>query len=78
MKNKKKSQNVKGKKKIAKWVKDTDGYTLAHIKELILAVEVFNLGYDETLERLNVMCKRAESSGDYEPDLRGSKGLGFN
>lgn len=64
-------------KDINKWVKDTNGWTLAHIKELILSVEVFGLGYVETLDRLNKMRKKLESSGDYERELRGKEDTNF-
>jgi len=60
-------------KDINKWAKDTKGWTLAHIKELILSVEVFGLGYDETLRRLEKMRKKMERSSDYEKEMRGKK-----
>mgnify|MGYP004004667025 FL=1 len=68
-------------KDITKWAKLTDGFTLAHVKELILSVEVFGLDFDETLERLNKMRKKMESSSDYGKEMRGKKdvgGFGFN
>jgi len=75
---KEKSKAKRSQKALNKMIKDTDGFTLAHIKELILAVEVFGLAYDETLERLNKMRKRTEHSNDYEDDLRGKHdSLGF-
>lgn len=60
-----KSENYKKGKLLTKMVKDTHGFTLAHIKELILAVEVYKLDYDETLERIRKMRKKKESSDDY-------------
>lgn len=76
LKQKSKTLNTKD---INKWVKDTEGWTLAHIKELILSVEVFSLGYEPSLHRLNKMRKKLESSSDYEKELRGkSGGFGFN
>lgn len=66
------------KKRIEKVAKDTDGYSFAHIKELILAVEVYGADYDETLERLNEMRKASAKSGDYENDMRGRGPVGFN
>lgn len=56
---------------ITKWAKATDGWTLAHIKELILSVEVFGLGYEATIQRLNKMRKKMETSVDYEKEMRG-------
>ena len=58
-------------KEINKWVKDTKGWTLAHLKELVLSVEVFGLEYGLTVKRLNHMRKKMESSSDYEREMRG-------
>lgn len=64
---------------INKWVKDTKGFTLAHIKELILSVEVFGLSYNVTLSRLIQMRRKMESSANYEKEMRGkAEGFGFN
>lgn len=74
-----KSKTLK-QKDINKWAKATEGFTLAHVKELILSVEVFGLPYDETLQRLERMRKKMESSSNYEKELRGksnSGGFGF-
>lgn len=68
-------------KEINKMAKDTSGWTLAHIKELILSTEVFGLKYDDTLSRLETMRKKMESSSDYNKEMRGKKdvgGFGFN
>jgi hypothetical protein len=64
-------------REINKWVKSTDGFTLAHVKELILSVEVFGLDFQDTLDRLNKMRKKLESSSDYEKELRGKPDSGF-
>ncbi len=66
------------KPQIKGWAKDTDSWTLAHIKELILAVEVFDLDYDETLDRINTMRSKQEHSGNYEKEFRGKSSVGFN
>jgi len=58
-------------KQINVWSKDTVGWTLAHLKELILSVEVFGLKYNETVDRLNAMRKKIEDSSSYERELRG-------
>ena len=74
---KQKSKTLKA-KDITKWVKDTENWTLAHVKELILSVEVFGLEYQATLDRLNKMREKAEKSADYERQMRGKKeGFGF-
>ena len=64
-------------KDISKWVKDTEDFTLAHMKELIVAVEVFELDYKNTIKRLNKMREKKESSDDYQKELRGKKKSGF-
>lgn len=40
---------------IPQWVKDTDGLTISHIKELILSVVILENDYKESLERLRKM-----------------------
>lgn len=37
------------------WVGDTDGYSIAHLKELISAVEILELPYEGVLQRLDEM-----------------------
>jgi len=60
-----------------KWVKATEDWTFAHIKELIISVEVNSLPYKETLVRLNHMRSKKSSSSDYEKEMRGKAGYGF-
>jgi len=72
----KKSKEL-SKPQIKGWAKETDGWTLAHLKELIIAVEVFDLDYDETVERINTMRAKHEHSENYEKEFRGKKGAGF-
>ena len=40
---------------INRWVADTEGFSMAHIKELVVAVHVLDLPYDSALERLKKM-----------------------
>ena len=63
---------------IKKWVRETEGFTLAHLKELIVSVEVFGISYKETMNRLDEMRKKEYKSDDYEKQLRGKSKLGFN
>ena len=72
----KKSKSL-SKPQIKGWAKETNGWTLAHLKELILAVEVFDLGYDETVERINKMRSKQQHSVDYETEFRGKTKAGF-
>ena len=47
-------------------VKDTEGFTLAHIKEIILSVEVYRLDYNTVLDRISEMAKmNSTSDKDY-------------
>jgi hypothetical protein len=67
------------KTEIKKWAKETEGFSFAHLKELLLAVEVFGAAYDETLNRLNTMRKATISSMNYERKMRGQQSaFGFS
>lgn len=46
------------------WVEKTDGYSVAHMKELIIAVECFGRPIDEAVRRLNAMIKMKSSDSD--------------
>lgn len=50
---------------IEKWAKDTDGFSVAHLKELIVSVFVLDRPYDETLGRL---CKMQQITPTSEDD----------
>jgi hypothetical protein len=65
-------------KQINEWVDDTEGFTLAHIKELIVSVEVFELEYKNALARLDEMRQKIADSSDYTKKLRGRENVGFN
>ena len=65
-------------KQINEWVDDTKGFTLAHIKELIVSVEVFELEYKNALARLDEMRQKIADSSDYTKKLRGRENVGFN
>jgi hypothetical protein len=56
-----------------RWVEDTDGFSIAHLKELFVAVKIIGNTYDEALTTLNEMNEQEVSS---EKD-DGRKGLGF-
>lgn len=42
---------------LEKWVKDSEGFSIAHLKELIILIEVFGTEYDVAIKRLQKMCK---------------------
>jgi SpoVK/Ycf46/Vps4 family AAA+-type ATPase len=56
---------------IEKWVKDTDGFSIAHLKELIVGVCLFGKPVEEEVKRLRTMMRRQPSSTD------GKTGMGF-
>ncbi len=62
---------------IERWVRDTENFSFAHVKELILGVEVYGKKYEEVLKRLKDMQLAEESSADYEKKFREEKTLGF-
>lgn len=45
-----------------RWTNDTHEFSVAHIKELIVAVYCLGRGYDETLKRLHAMARRKPTS----------------
>lgn len=49
---------------LADWVKQTEGFSLAHLKELIISVEVFEISVEESIKRLCMMTKHTPSSTD--------------
>lgn len=50
-----KAQNQMSNAQINKMVLDTEGMSMAHIKELLLATELYGLDYECTLKRLTVL-----------------------
>lgn len=74
-----KIKSMVDKKDLDKWVNDTENYTLAHIKELIISTEVLGLKYDDVIARLNLMRENISNSQDYEKEMRGinKSKLGF-
>lgn len=62
----KSSKLAADKKLLKQWVKDTDGLAIAHLKELIVSVEVFGSTYDASLNRLQTMMGCQASSRDFE------------
>jgi len=55
------------------WVKKTNGYSLAHLKELIISVEVLQCDFNETIDRLNVMME----CDSHSKEFLGQKFQGF-
>ena len=55
---------------IDKWVKDTDGMSIAHLKELFIAVCILGEAYEETIATLRAMSEEHPSSKE-EQDVIG-------
>ena len=44
------------------WIELTDGFSIAHLKELIVSVEALNADFHQTIDRLRVMIDKQPSS----------------
>lgn len=55
------------------WVKASEGFSIAHLKEMIIAVRCFGQPLDKVTERLEAMQSRQPTSDDYP-----GKQIGFN
>ncbi len=60
-------------KTIAKWTSDTEGLSIAHLRELIAAVLCLDQNYDEVLRRLKAMSIAPKETSGYE----GAGSMGF-
>lgn len=58
----------KNKEELSKWVSATDGWSIAHMRELIVAIECLDNPFDETVERLIQMNEIKPNSSDGEGD----------
>lgn len=54
---------------LARWVSETDGFSLAHLKELIIAVKCLGQPFEKALDRLEAM-RVARPTSDDEPTRR--------
>lgn len=71
---KKNPRLVKNKTELTEWVDLTKGFSIAHLKELIISVEVFNSSLVSAVERLKAMSGANLPTED-EEEMRG---IGFN
>ncbi len=53
---------------IEQWVEETNGFSVAHLKELIISVECFDKPFDEAIDRLKTMMEATPDS--FERDGR--------
>lgn len=56
------------------WVADSDGFSIAHLRELVVAVRCLGQDYDEVLLRLKAMGRAVPAIVDY-PGTKGFRGL---
>lgn len=59
------------------WVEASAGFSIAHVKEMIISVLCFGKTLEETVQRLNTQRARDFSNSKLESEAKGSKGLGF-
>lgn len=59
-------------KDLAQWVMDTEGMSIAHLRELVAAVYCLDQSYSEVVERLQTMSKTPSTGDGFR-----NKGLGF-
>lgn len=59
------------------WVQSSEGFSIAHVKEMIVSVLCFGKTLEETILRLNTQRKRDFSNAKLENQAKGSSGIGF-
>lgn len=57
------------KPQLKQWVDATEGFSVAHLKEVIISVEVFGVSFDATIRRLRLMMDNNPSSEQISKDL---------
>jgi hypothetical protein len=60
------SKLVEDPDKLDLWVESTEGFSVAHMKELIVSVECLGKDFDETVKRLKSMINTKPASTDSE------------
>jgi SpoVK/Ycf46/Vps4 family AAA+-type ATPase len=61
---KKNKRLVDNPEELAQWVKESDGFSIAHLKELIVSVEVFEVSLNHAIKRLRKMMDHPPKSTD--------------
>ena len=67
------TNNGLDKEQLAKWVAETDGMSIAHLRELVAAVYCLDQPYDDVVERLKKMSVPEKGEDGFK-----SKNLGFS
>jgi hypothetical protein len=60
------------------WVQASGGYSIAHIKEMVLSILCYGKTLKETTARLNTQRARKFSNQTLEGEAKGSSGIGFS
>ena len=66
------SKNGLSSEQLSKWVTDTEGMSIAHLRELVAAVYCLDQPYEDVLERLKAMAIQVKGEEEFK-----RKGLGF-
>lgn len=56
----------KARKQADRWAKDTEGLSIAHLRELVVAVMCLGQEYDSALKRLRAMCERPKDAEGFD------------
>ncbi len=59
------------------WVQASAGYSIAHIKEMMLSILCYGKTLEQTCARLNTQRNRDFKNTDLESEAKGSGGIGF-
>lgn len=57
-----------------KWVKQTDGFTFAHLRDMIVSILLLKVSFEETIDHLRGLATKAKASGK-EGDIGFGKAL---
>jgi SpoVK/Ycf46/Vps4 family AAA+-type ATPase len=64
-------------KEMNHWINKTAGMSVAHIKELIILVQIYSMSVEEAIDRLMEMISANPSSSDYSDCIGGQQKIGF-
>jgi len=64
-------------KELFKWVEISTGFSIAHLKEMIVGARCYGKPIDDVVDRLRQMHKREFTNDDLEAKAKGKTGLGF-
>jgi hypothetical protein len=60
-------------RELDRWVRDSEGMSIAHLRELTVAVYCLGREYEETMRRLKAMHKLPKSSGESQIGMVSNK-----